>query len=231
MVAQGGFDQSDMDTEDKQKPLFEGVDMRTPITEPEIAELLRNFAVAVGKNRLAEEATAIAASLVDVGVDTYGDLRMMTCQVYVDYCGVKPMDAVRLVAHFAQPEKAEKVASAPRGVAKSVRTRTKFVVVNRETGPGDCHDDDVGHHDGHTEDVQDTSEVSGAVGGEVMSDSQLLRTDASQMNQHGLDAGNARCEAANLPAQRASVWTARCFVQVVGVNLAVVHGPRIHQVA
>ena len=186
MEAKGGFDQSDMDTEDKQKPLFEGVDMRTPITEPEIAELLRNFAVAVGKNRLAEEATAIAASLVDVGVDTYGDLRMMTCQVYVDYCGVKPMDAVRLVAHFAQPEKAEKVANAPRGVAKSVRTRTKFVVVNRETGPGDCHDDDVGHRDGHTEDVQDTSEVSGAVGGEVMSASQLLRTDASQMKQRTL---------------------------------------------
>ena len=79
MVAQGGFDQSDMDTEDKLKPVFEGVDMRTPITEPEIAELLRNFAVAIGKHRLADEATKIAASLVDVGVDTYGDLRMMSC--------------------------------------------------------------------------------------------------------------------------------------------------------
>ena len=122
-----------MDTEDKLKAAFDGVDMRTPITEPVIAELLRNFAVAIGKVRLADEATEIAANLVDVGVDTYGDLRMMTCQVYVDYCGVKPMDAVRLVAHFAQPEKAEKVANAPRGVAKSVRTRTRFVVVNRET--------------------------------------------------------------------------------------------------
>ena len=195
MVVQGGFDQSNMDTEDKQKAVFNGVDMRTPITEPVIAELLRNFAVAIGKHRLADEATEIAASLVDVGVDTYGDLRMMTCQVYVDYCGVKPMDAVRLVAHFGQPEKAEKVADAPRGVAKSVRTRTRFVVVNRETGPDDCRDDDGRHHDGHTEDVQDTSEVSGAVDGEVTSGSQLLRTGASQMNQHGLDAGNNEEEA------------------------------------
>ena len=49
MVVQGGFDQSNMDTEDKQKAVFDGVDMRTSITEPVIAELLRNFAIAVGK--------------------------------------------------------------------------------------------------------------------------------------------------------------------------------------
>ena len=131
MAARRGFDQSDMDTVDALKQAFDSVDMRTPITEPVIAELLRNFAVAVGKQRLAEEATEIAGSLVDVGVDTHGDLRMMTCQVYVDYCGVKPIDAVRLVAHFARPEKAEKVVTAPRGVAQSVRARRRFMAAFR----------------------------------------------------------------------------------------------------
>ena len=52
MVAQGGFDQSDMDTFDTQKDAFGGVDMRTPIEESVIADLLRNFAVAAGKKRL-----------------------------------------------------------------------------------------------------------------------------------------------------------------------------------
>ena len=60
MVAQGGFDQSDMDTVDTQTDAFGGVDMRTPIEESVIADLLRNFAVAAGKNRLGDAAAMIA---------------------------------------------------------------------------------------------------------------------------------------------------------------------------
>ena len=104
MVAQGGFDQSDMDTAGMRKTAFDTVDMNTPISEPVIAELLRNFAVAVGKQRLVDAADKVAESLVELGVETYGDLRSATYQMYVDHCGVKPIDAGRLVAHFAPPE-------------------------------------------------------------------------------------------------------------------------------
>ena len=64
-----------MDTVDTQKDAFGGVDMRTPIEESVIADLLRNFAVAAGKKRLGDAAAMIAKSLVDIGVETYADLR------------------------------------------------------------------------------------------------------------------------------------------------------------
>ena len=107
-----------MDTVDALKEAFDSVDMRTPITGTVIADLLRHFAISAGKQRIGDAAAKFAESLIDIGVETYGDLRMTTYPMYVDYCDVKPVDAQRLVAHFAQPEKAEKVVTAPRGVAR-----------------------------------------------------------------------------------------------------------------
>ena len=110
-----------------QRAAFDTVDMNAPISESVIAELVRNFAIAVGKQRLVDAADTVAENLVELGVETYSDLRSTTYSMYVDHCGVKPIDAGRLVAHFAQTEKVEKVVVAPRGVAQGVRAKMRVV--------------------------------------------------------------------------------------------------------
>ena len=131
-----------MNTADVQKNAFDAVDINTPISELVIAALMRDFANAVGKQRLHDAADKVAERLVEIGVKTYGDLRSTTYSMYVDRCGVKPIDAGRLVAHFAPPEKVEKVAVAPRGVAQGVRAKMRVVVANRVVDPIQGHDDD-----------------------------------------------------------------------------------------
>ena len=190
MVAQGGFDQSDMNTSDMQKTAFDSVDMRTPISEPVIAELLRDFAIAVGKQRLVDAADKVAESLVDLGIETYGDLRSATYQMYVDHCGVKPIDAGRLVAHFAPPEKVENVAVAPRGVTQGVRAKMRFVATNRVVGPDQGHENDADHVDMHNDEYLQRSEDSGAVGGEERSASQPPGTPALQGTNPGPEAAD-----------------------------------------
>ena len=92
---------------------------------------MRNFAIAAGKLRLIDAACTVAERLVELGVETYSDLRSATYSMYVDACGVKPIDAGRLVAHFAPPEKAEKASAAPRDLAQGVRAKIRFVAANR----------------------------------------------------------------------------------------------------
>ena len=106
--------------------------MTTPISELAIAALVRNFAIAAGKRRLIDAADIVAQHLVELGVETYGDLRSATYSIYVDECDVKPIDAGRLVAHFTPPEKVEKVVTAP--AAQGVRAEMRFAAANRPRG-------------------------------------------------------------------------------------------------
>ena len=165
---------------------FDAVDMNAPISESEIAELVHNFAIAVGKQRLVDAADTVAENLVDLGVKTYGDLRSATHSMYVDHCGVKPIDAGRLVAHFASPEKVEKVAVAPRGVAQSVCVKKRFVAANRVVDPGQGHENDADHDDIHDYDDRQRNDGIGAVGGEEQSASQPAGTDGSQGKMRSL---------------------------------------------
>ena len=82
-----------MSTVDMQRAACDAVDMTTPITEPVIAELVRDFATAVGKRHRVDAADTVAENLVELGVETYGDLRSATYSMYVDHCGVKPIVA------------------------------------------------------------------------------------------------------------------------------------------
>ena len=118
---------------------------------------------------LVDAADAVAENLVELGVETYGDLRSATYTMYVDHCGVKPIDAGRLVAHFAQPKRVEKVVNAPRGVAQSVRARKRVVVATKLMDPFQGHDDDGDRDDSHEYDDQQRSKASCAVGGEERS--------------------------------------------------------------
>ena len=115
--------------------------------------------------------------------------------MYVDHCGVKPIDAGRLVAHFAPPEKVEKVVVAPRGVAQGVRAKKRFVVANRVVDPVQGHDSDVDRDDSHDCNDRQRSEAIGAVGGEERSASQPAGTGGSQTKKPGLDAGDSMEEA------------------------------------
>ena len=194
MVAQGRFDQSDMDTSDKQKTAFDTVDMRTPITGTVIAELLRDFAIAVGKQRLQDAAATVAESLVDIGVEMYSDLRAVTYAMYVDHCGVKPIDAGRLVAHFAPPEKVEKVTVAPRRVSPGVRARMRVITANRVVDPIQGDDDDADRDDIDRKELRSRSDDVGAVEGELRSGSQPAGTTASQGEKSGLEAADSIAE-------------------------------------
>ena len=158
-----------MNTADMQRTAFDAVDMTTPISELVIAALIRNFAIAAGKRRLIYATDAVAEHLVELGVVTYGDLRSATYSMYVDECGVKPIDAGRLVAHFAPPEKVEKVVVAPRGVAQGVRAKMRFIAANRVVDPEQGHDDDVHRDDDHDYDERQQSEAVGGVEGEERS--------------------------------------------------------------
>ena len=82
-----------MSTADMQRAAFDAVDMTAPITEPVNAKLVRNFATAAGKQRLVDAADTVAENLVELGVETYDDLRSASYAMYVDHCGVKPIDA------------------------------------------------------------------------------------------------------------------------------------------
>ena len=177
-----------MNTVDVQKTAFDAVDMSTPISELVMAALLRNFANAVGKQRLHDAADKVAESLVEIGVETYGHLRSTTYSMYVDHCGVKPIDAGRLVAHFAPPEKVEKVAVAPRGVAQGVRAKMRVAAANKVVGPSQGHDDDANRDDTDQHELRSPSEVIGAVEGEERSASQPAGTTALQGKKPGLEA-------------------------------------------
>ena len=124
-----------MSTADMHRAAIDAVDMTAPITEPVITELVRNFATAVGKRRLVDAVDTVAENLVELGVETYGDLRSATYSMYADHCGVKPIDAGRLVAHLTPPENVEKVVVAPRGVAQGVRAKKRFVAENMVVDP------------------------------------------------------------------------------------------------
>ena len=117
------------------KSALGAVEKSTPISASQIAALVRDFAIAEGEVCLTTAAGTVAEKLVDLGVERCGDLRFVTYSEYVDECGVKPIDARRLVARFAPPEKVEKVATAPRGVAQAVRSRMRFVAANRVIDP------------------------------------------------------------------------------------------------
>ena len=202
-----------MSTTDVQKTAFDVVNMNTPISELVIASLLRNFANAVGKQRLHDAADKVAESLVEIGVETYGDLRSTTYSMYVDHCGVKPIDAGRLVAHFAPPERVQKVAVAPRGVAQGVRAKMRVVAANNIVDPSQGHDDDANRDDTDQNELRSRSEVIGAVEGEERSASQPAGTNASQGKKPGLEAadniamgGAARAE---LRTEASQKWTRR----------------------
>ena len=154
-----------MNTTDVQKNSFDAVDMNTPISELVIAALMRNFANTVGKQRLHDAGDKVEERLVEIGVETYGDLRSTTYSMYVDHCGVTPIDAGRLVAHFAPPEKVEKVAVAPRGVAQGVRAKMRIVAANRVVDPVQGHESDVDRDDSHDYDDRQQSEAIGATEG------------------------------------------------------------------
>ena len=128
-----------MSTADMQRAAFDAVDMNAAITDSAIAELVRKFGTAAGKQRLVDVAATVAEYLVQLGVETYGDLRAATQEIFQE-CGLLPVEAARLVAHFAPPEKVEKVAVAPRGVAQSFRAKKGFVAANRVLDPGQGHD-------------------------------------------------------------------------------------------
>ena len=53
-----------------QRAAFDAVDMDAPITGSVIAGLVRNFATAVGKQRLVDAADTVAENLVELGVET-----------------------------------------------------------------------------------------------------------------------------------------------------------------
>ena len=97
----------------EQKVAFDAVDDATPISAEQIAELLRNFAVVSNKPRLAAMVTVIALSLEDIGVETYGDMRRVTSTMYVEECGVKKLDAQRLVEQFTRQVTVEAHGDAP----------------------------------------------------------------------------------------------------------------------
>ena len=44
----------------------------------------------------------VALNLDDLGVETFGDMRRVTTAMYVEDCGVRKLDALLLVAHFAR---------------------------------------------------------------------------------------------------------------------------------
>ena len=52
-----------------------------------------------------------------------------------------------MVAHFASPEKVEKVAVAPRGVAPGVRAKMRVVAANMVVDPIEVNDDDADRDD------------------------------------------------------------------------------------
>ena len=158
-----------MNTADMQRTAFDAVDMTTPISELVIAALIRNFAIAAGKRRLIDAVDAVAQHLVELGVETCGDLRSATYSMYVDDCAVKPIDAGRLVAHFAPPEKVEKVVAAPRGLAQGVCANMQFVAANRVADPDQGLDNDVDRDDGHDYDERQRSEAVGDAEGEERS--------------------------------------------------------------
>ena len=67
-----------MSMADMQRAAFDAVDMNAPISGLIIAELVRDFATAVGKQRLVDAADTVAENLVELGVETYDDLRSAT---------------------------------------------------------------------------------------------------------------------------------------------------------
>ena len=127
---------------------FDTVEKSAPISALQIAALVRDFAIAEVKLHLTTSAGMVAERLVDLGVETCGDLRFVTFSEYVAECGVRPTDARRLVAHFAPPEKVERAANAPRGVAQAVRSRMRFVAANRVIDPAQGLENVVDNDDG-----------------------------------------------------------------------------------
>ena len=169
-----------MNTADMQKRAFDAVEKLTPISASQIAACVRTFAGVEAKRRLMTVADILAEKLVDLGVETYGDLRFATCSMYVDECGVKPIDAGRLVAHFAPPEKVEKAATAPRSVVQGVRAKMRFVVANRGIDPAQGRENDVDCDDGYDYEERQQSDVVSVVEGQVRSASQPAVTDGSE---------------------------------------------------
>ena len=84
-----------MNTADMQKRAFDAVEKLTPISASQIAACVRTFAGVEAKRRLMTVADILAEKLVDLGVETYGDLRFVTLSEYVDDCDIKPIDASR----------------------------------------------------------------------------------------------------------------------------------------
>ena len=110
-----------MPTAYEQKVAFNVVDDATPISADQIAELARNFAVVSNKQRLAAMVTVIALSLDDLGVETYGNMRRVTTKRHVEDCGVKKLDAQRLVEHFTRQVTVETHGDAPEMGARVTR--------------------------------------------------------------------------------------------------------------
>ena len=79
------------------KRVFDVVEPTTLILSLLIAALVCDFAKAEGKLRLETVADNVAERLVELGVETYGDVRFATCSMYVNNCDVKKIDTGRLV--------------------------------------------------------------------------------------------------------------------------------------
>ena len=103
----GGRSRDAMSAAAANKAVFDAVDSEEPITAEQIAVLLRNFARLSNKPRLEAMANDIALSMVNLGVETFGDMRCMTTSMYVEDCGARKLDAQLLVAHFGRRETAE----------------------------------------------------------------------------------------------------------------------------
>ena len=95
------------------KAVFDAVDGDSPISAEQVAVLLRNFARLSNKPRLEAMAHDIALCMVDLGVETFGDMRCMTTSMYVEDCGARKLDAQLLVAHFGRQETTEERGDAP----------------------------------------------------------------------------------------------------------------------
>ena len=77
----GGRSRDAMAAAAANKAVFDVADSESPITAEQVAVLLRNFARLSNKPRLAAMAHDIALSMVDLGVETFGETLILRLSV------------------------------------------------------------------------------------------------------------------------------------------------------
>ena len=77
-----------MNTADMQKSAFDTVEKSMPISASQIAALVRDFTIAEGKLLLVTSVDMVAEKLMDLGVETCGDLRLVTFSEYAELTSV-----------------------------------------------------------------------------------------------------------------------------------------------